>query len=196
MRYCCCNSVESEYRQVCFLKQWRNCDFHRRIKNTSAKSKARGWSRSFPRRHVSRSVTCVVFVMVNKCVMGCASRQQQQQDDEKPSIVRNFHFPIKRNMHLLSHWERYYKPKGRPPFSAAMIRFALHLRHTSAQAYRLLLEKFPLPSFSLLNKIQKGGVDAVKGIKLLREKGKMSKDVVLMVDEMFLQKIVSFKGIC
>ena len=68
-----------------------------------------------------------------------------------------------------------FKPKGRPPYSAAMIRFALHLRYTSAQAYRLLLEKFPLPSFSLLNKIQKGGVDAVKSIKLLREKGKLSK---------------------
>ena len=89
---------------------------------------------------------------------------------------------------------RNYKPKGRPPFSAAMIRFALHLRHTSAQAYRLLLEKFPLPSFSLLSKIQQGGVDAVKGIKLLREKGKISKDVVLMVDEMFLQKCVQYMG--
>ena len=77
-----------------------------------------------------------------------------------------------------------YKPKGRPPYSTAMIRFALHLRHTSAQAYRLLLEKFLLPSFSLLNKIQKGGVDAVKAIKFLLERGKMSTDVVLMVDEM------------
>jgi len=37
-----------------------------------------------------------------------------------------------------------YKPKGRPPFSAALIRFSLHLRYTSLQAYKLLLEKFPL----------------------------------------------------
>ena len=50
---------------------------------------------------------------------------------------------------------RNYKPQGRPPYSAAMIRFALHL--LTSQAYRLLLEKFPLPSFSLLSKIQKGG---------------------------------------
>ena len=35
-----------------------------------------------------------------------------------------------------------YKPTGRPPFSASMIRFALHLRRTSLQAYKLLLEKF------------------------------------------------------
>ena len=34
-----------------------------------------------------------------------------------------------------------YKPTGRPPFSASMIGFALHLRHTSLKAYKLLLEK-------------------------------------------------------
>ena len=64
---------------------------------------------------------------------------------------------------------RFYKPQGRPPYSSAVIRYALLLRHTSAQAYRLLLEKFPLPSFSLLAKIQQGGVDAIKAIKLLLE---------------------------
>ena len=53
---------------------------------------------------------------------------------------------------------RNLKPKGRTPYSASMLRFALHLRYTSAQAYRLLLEKFPLPSFSLLNKLQKGAL--------------------------------------
>ena len=75
-----------------------------------------------------------------------------------------------------------------------MLRFALHLRYTSAQAYRLLLEKFPLPSFSLLSKLQKGGVDAIKSIKLLRAKGEISKDVILMVDEMFLQKISQYQA--
>ena len=109
-----------------------------------------------------------------------------------PSYIRNVAVETPYTLLDEMNAQKYYKPKGRPPFSAAMIRFALHLRHTSAQAYRLLLEKFPLPSFSLLNKIQKGGVDAVKGIKLLREKGKMSKDVVLMVDEMFLQKCIQY----
>ena len=41
-----------------------------------------------------------------------------------------------------------YQAKGRPPYSSAMIRFALHLRYTSLQSYKLLLEKFPLPSIS------------------------------------------------
>ena len=45
-----------------------------------------------------------------------------------------------------------YKPTAdRPPFSALMIRFALHLRHTSLQGYKLSLEKFPMPALSLLN---------------------------------------------
>ena len=30
-----------------------------------------------------------------------------------------------------------------------------------AQSYRIMLEKFPLPSVSTLTKIQKGGIDAI-----------------------------------
>ena len=67
-------------------------------------------------------------------------------------------------------------------------------RYTSAQACRLLLENFPLPSFSILNKIQRGGVDAVKAITLLREKGEISEDIILRVDEMFLHKSTQYQG--
>ena len=81
-----------------------------------------------------------------------------------------------------------YQAKGRPPYSSAMIRFALHLRYTSLQSYKLLLEKFPLPSISTLHRIQAGGVDSLKAAKKQREKGHISSDVILMVDEMFLQK--------
>ena len=83
---------------------------------------------------------------------------------------------------------KHFKPKGRPPYSAAVIRYALLLRYTSAQAYRELLKEFPLPSFSLLSKIQRGGVDSLKALKCLREKGKISEDLILMADEMYLQK--------
>ena len=51
-----------------------------------------------------------------------------------------------------------------------MIRYALHLRYTSSQAYRLLLEKSLMLSLSLLNNIQQGGVDALKALKALYEK--------------------------
>ena len=73
-----------------------------------------------------------------------------------------------------------------------MIRYALLLRYTSFQAYKLLLERFPLPSMSLLKKIQQGGIDVVKAIKCLREKGKMSEDIILMADEMYVQKGTQF----
>ena len=86
-----------------------------------------------------------------------------------------------------------YQAKGRPPYSSAMIRFALHLRYTSLQSYKLL-EKFPLPSISTLHRIQAGGVDSLKAAKKLREKGHISSDVILMVDEMFLQKEASYQS--
>ena len=87
-----------------------------------------------------------------------------------------------------------YQAKGRPPYSSAMIRLALHLRYTSLQSYKLLLEKFPLPSISTLHRIQAGGVDSLKAAKKLREKGHISSDVILMVDEMFLQKEASYQS--
>ena len=105
-------------------------------------------------------------------------------------------FQFKRNFAIGNHNElleeitqrQFCKPKGRPPYSAAMIRYALHLRYTSFQASKQLLDRFPLQSISLLNKIQQGGVDSVKTLKILHEQGNISKDCVLMVDEMYLQK--------
>ena len=89
---------------------------------------------------------------------------------------------------------QHYKPKGRPPFSADLICYALQLRYTSKQAYKLFLEKFPLPSFSLLEKIQSGGVGSITAVKSLLEKGHLSQDCVLLVDEMYLQKGTQFHG--
>ena len=89
---------------------------------------------------------------------------------------------------------RYFKPKGRPPYSVAVIRYALLLRYTSLQAYKLLLQKFSPPSISLLNKLQAGGLDAVKSVKYLLEKGEISRDIVLMFDEMYLQKCTQYHG--
>ena len=55
-----------------------------------------------------------------------------------------------------------YKAQARKNYSSAMIRYALFLRYNSLQCYKLLLEKFRLPSISLLNKIQNGGVHTLK----------------------------------
>ena len=65
-----------------------------------------------------------------------------------------------------------------------MIWYTLHLRYTSLQAYRLFLEKFSMPSLSLLNKIQ-GVVDALKALKTLYEKGSFSRDCILVIDQMY-----------
>ena len=58
----------------------------------------------------------------------------------------------------------------------------------SKQAYKLLLEKFPLPSFSLLEKIQRGVIETITAAKSLLKKGYLSQDYVFMVDEMYLEK--------
>ena len=48
-----------------------------------------------------------------------------------------------------------------------MIRYALHLRYMSLQAYRLLFEKSPMLFLSQLNNIQQGGVDTLKALNTL-----------------------------
>ena len=73
-----------------------------------------------------------------------------------------------------------------------MIRFALHLRHISLQAYKFLLEKFP--STLLLNKIQQGGVDSLRALKVLQGKGGVLTDLILIVDEMYLHKAAQYQA--
>ena len=90
---------------------------------------------------------------------------------------------------------RNINPKGRPPFSAEVMRFAIRLRYTSKQAYDALLEEFPLPSKSLIQKLCVGGKDSMKAVKLLLEKGEIDSDIVLLLDEMHLQKEESYQGI-
>ena len=87
---------------------------------------------------------------------------------------------------------QYYKPQGRPKFSSSMILYALLLRYTSCYSHKLLLQEFPLPSLSLLEKITSGFIDSVKYTKLLLEKEAMSEDYVLLVNEIYLEKSVQF----
>ena len=71
-------------------------------------------------------------------------------------------------------------------FSSNVIRYSLVLRYTSLQTYPLLIKEFPFPSFFLLKKINEGQLDAVKCAKPLKSLEKISEDVVLMFDEMYL----------
>ena len=79
-------------------------------------------------------------------------------------------------------------------YSSEIIQYALLLRYTSLQSYKLLLDEFPLPSISLLNKIKEGNIDALKAAKLLLENSSISKDIVVLFDKMYLQKCVQYCG--
>ena len=116
-----------------------------------------------------------------------------QTTRKKVSYLENFSGYIRNNTtgnynELLNELNQinFYKLHGRPPYSASMIWYALHLRYTSLQVNRLLLEKFSMLSFPLLDKIQQGGVDALKALKLVHEKDSFSCDCILIIDEMYL----------
>ena len=56
------------------------------------------------------------------------------------------------------------------------------------QSHKMLLEGIPLPSLSLLSKISKGKIGAIKYAQALKKDGKISEDIHLLFDEMYLQK--------
>ena len=88
--------------------------------------------------------------------------------------------------------KRHYKQRHRPSFFAELICYTLLLSYTYKQANKLLLEKFPLSSFSILEKIQRGGIESITAVKPLLEKGHLCQDYVFMVDEMYLQRGIQF----
>ena len=47
---------------------------------------------------------------------------------------------------------------------------------------------------SLLNKLHQGSVDALKALKTLYEKGFFSRNCILMIDEMYLQKSAQYQS--
>ena len=55
----------------------------------------------------------------------------------------------------------------------------------------MLVEVFPLPSLSLLSKISKGRVDAIKYTQALKKDGKKSEDIRLFFDEMYYKNVRS-----
>ena len=83
--------------------------------------------------------------------------------------------------------------KKNQSYSSEIIQYALPLRYTSLQSYKLLVDEFRLPFISLLNRIKKGNVDALKAAKLLLENS-ISKDIVVLYNEMYLQKCVGYCG--
>ena len=89
---------------------------------------------------------------------------------------------------------QHYKPKECLSYSSKMIRFSLLIRYTSTQAYKILLQKLPFPSLPLLAKLKSGSMNVINAAKMLKYKGAISKDIILMVDEMYLQKCIHYAG--
>ena len=96
-----------------------------------------------------------------------------------PSYIRNFVEVKKLPDDILSELElvRYKKPVDKQKHSVNMLRYALLLRYISVQAYKFLLQQFPLPSLSLLKKLT-GGIKPLKAAKVLLEQGKIGTDFV------------------
>ena len=67
------------------------------------------------------------------------------------------------------------------------------LLYTSLPAYQLIVKHFPLPSVSLLKRLSQGGLEPLKAVKLLLNERKIDKDIVLLTDEMYLQKELQFQ---
>ena len=67
-------------------------------------------------------------------------------------------------------------------------------RYASIQSYKVLLQDCPLPSLSLLQKISSGTIDAVKCANALRAEGKISEDVCMIFNEMYLKKSQEYFG--
>ena len=87
---------------------------------------------------------------------------------------------------------QFFQPKRGLPFLSSVIRFALLLRYTSATAYMIIKQHLPLPSTSLLKKLRSNKFASLKAARLLKEQNKISTDVVLLVDKMYLQKCAQY----
>ena len=88
----------------------------------------------------------------------------------------------------------FYSPKGRPKYSSEVLKFALMLRYTSHHAYQFLSKLLPLPSESLLRKLKSRSVITSDALCLLLNNGLIGNDIVLLLDEMYLQPQVQFTG--
>ena len=87
----------------------------------------------------------------------------------------------------------YISPRGRPKYTANILKFALLLRYTSNSAYQLLNKYIPLPSQSLLRSLKSPSIDSCKALSTLRDNDLIGNDIVLLLDEMYLQPQVNFE---
>ena len=90
-------------------------------------------------------------------------------------------FTVSRGIEFLWIWKKLLEQRLKKRlYSANIIQYALLLRYTSIQSYKMLLEDFSLPSLSLFSKISKGKIDAIKCAQDLKRDGKISENMSLI----------------
>ena len=83
--------------------------------------------------------------------------------------------------------KQHYKSKGQPPYLSKTIRFALFALYFFSGVQNVVTI-FSISFVIFLVKLKFGNVDAIEAAKLLREANSISNDVILISDEMYLQK--------
>ena len=81
----------------------------------------------------------------------------------------------------------YISPRGRPKYTANILKVAHLLRYTSNSTYQLLKKYILLPSQSLLRSLKSPSIDNCKALSALRDNDLFGNDMVLLLDEMYLQ---------
>ena len=85
----------------------------------------------------------------------------------RKSMLENFPVYLESNIENISPiFDKLQKHmfSKKPVYSAEIVRYALLLRCTPIQSYRMPLEHFPLPSLSLLQKISSGTINVVSNV--------------------------------
>ena len=75
-----------------------------------------------------------------------------------------------------------------PQYKNYVLRFSLILRYTSSQSYHLMQKEFKLPTLSVTSRLKSEGIDNTKAHIALRSNGSISENVIILFDEMYLQK--------
>ena len=114
----------------------------------------------------------------------CLTRKSMMQNF--PNYIR---LEVEQTFSILEELKE-LKFKKKRIFSSNVIRYSLLLRNTSSPTYRLLMKEFPFLSLSLMKKIMKRQLDAVKCAKSLKSQGVISEDLVLMFDEIYCGEII------
>ena len=111
-------------------------------------------------------------------------------------MLENFSSYLESQMEIFSIFDKLRKRqlKKNQVYYSEVVQYVLLFRYTSLQSHKLLLDEFPLPSMSLINKIEEGNINTLKAAKFLLENSSISKDIVVLFGEMYLQKYVEYCG--